>query len=456
MFQRLHSTSTRLVLAVSIAFLAAFLLLGAGIYSSVLASLDHDSRQFVRSDAAELLVLRQRAGIPALLAEVRARVANPDEADLLYGVFDSRGRVVAGTDLGAMAVARAGWIRFHDPADPTHPRVLAKIVAIAPDQWLVAGMRLRAEDGFLEIMQRSVWLAMALAAVFGLLVGWLTSRWVGGRLQQLDDTAHRIASGEIGLRVPADGSGDPFDRVGARLNAMLDRIDALMDGVREATDHIAHDLHTPLTRLRQRLELLRATPAEVTEGATPTLIDAAILETDALLKTFAALLRLSRIEGQGPTEGSLVDVAGIASDAVELYAPVAAAIGMHIDIDNEPALVSGDRDQLFQMVVNLLDNAMKYAAAGNSIQVQTRTTQDCVSLEVSDRGPGIPEGEHGRVFDRFQRLELHRGTPGNGLGLSLVRAIATRHGGRVELLDNQPGLRVVVAFPVTTDQGAAS
>lgn len=453
MFPRLQSTSTRLVLAVSAAFLIAFLLLGAGIYSKVLASLDHDTREFIRSDAAELLVLRQRAGIPALVEEVRTRVADQDDADLLYAVVDSRGEVVAGADLGATGVRRSGWIRFRDPADPTHPRVLAKVVAIGSGQWLVAGMRLRAEDGFLAIMQRSAWVALALAAVLGLLVGWLTSRWVGSRLRQLDDTARRIAAGEIGLRVPADGSGDPFDRVGARLNAMLDRIDALMDGVREATDHIAHDLHTPLTRLRQRLEVLRAAKADET---TPTLIDGAIIETDALLQTFAALLRLSRIEAQGPTIGSEIDLAGIASDAVELYAPHVVAIGMRIDIDAKPAVLAGDPDQLFQVVVNLLDNAMKYAVAGAGIRVRTCTTQQGVSLEVSDRGPGIPAGEHDRVFDRFQRLELHRGTPGNGLGLSLVRAIATRHGGRVELGDNQPGLRVVVMFPLTTDQGVAS
>ena len=453
MSPRLHSTSTRLVLAVSAAFLIAFLLLGAGIYSKVLASLDHDTREFVRSDAAELFALRQRAGIAALLAEVRARGADQDDADLLYAIVDARGRVVAGADLGSTAVRRAGWIRFHDPAAPTHPRVLAKVVAIGSGQWLVAGMRLRAEDGFLAIMQRSVWVALALAAVFGLLVGWLTSRWVGSRLRQLDDTARRIAAGEIGLRVPADGSGDPFDRVGARLNGMLDRIDALMDGVREATDHIAHDLHTPLTRLRQRLELLRATAPDET---TPTLIDAAILETDALLQTFAALLRLSRIEGQGPTGGVMADLASIASDAVELYAPGVVAIGMHIDIDAAPAALAGDPDQLFQLVVNLLDNTMKYAVAGTDICVRTGTSPAGVMLEVADRGPGIPVSEHDRVFDRFQRLELHRGTPGNGLGLSLVRAIATRHGGRVELHDNQPGLRVLVVFPVTPDQGVAS
>lgn len=453
MYQRLQSTSARLVFAVSMAFLAAFLLLGAGIYSAVLANLDQDTREFVGSDAAELLDLQQRAGRAALLAEVRARAADPDDADLLYAVIDPRGNLLAGDDVGLALAPRAGWVRFHDPGDPAHPRVLAKLVPLGHGQWLVTGMRLRAEDGFLAIMQRSVLFALVMAAVLGLLVGWLTSQWVGRRLRQLDDTARRIAGGEHGLRVPADGSGDPFDRVGARLNAMLDRIDALMDGVRDATDHIAHDLHTPLTRLRQRLEAIHVANDN---GVAPALVDAAIMETDALLQTFAALLRLSRIEGQGPTMGSVVDLAGIAGDAVELYAPGAAAVGMQVDIEAEPALLVGDPDQLFQVVVNLLDNAMKYAAAGASIRVRTGTTQMGVVLEVADRGPGISVGERDRVFDRFQRLELHRGTPGNGLGLSLVRAIATRHGGRVELHDNQPGLRAVVVFQASPDQGEDS
>ena len=453
MYQRLTSTSARLVLAVSMAFLTAFLLLGAGIYSAVLSNLDQDTREFVSSDSAQLLNLRQRAGMSALLAEVRARVADPDDDDLLYTVIGADGTRLAGDDVGAARSRRAGWIRFRDPVDPAHPRVLAKVASLGHGQWLVAGMRLRAEDGFLAIMQRSVLFALVIATGLGLLVGWLTSQWVGRRLRQLDDTARRIAGGELGLRVPADGSGDPFDRVGARLNGMLDRIDALMDGVREATDHIAHDLHTPLTRLRQRLEALHATKDA---DAGEVLIDEAIQETDALLQTFAALLRLSRIEGQGPATGRVVDLADIASDAVELYAPGAAAVGMQVEIEAGSATLSADPDQLFQLVVNLLDNAMKYAASGASIRVQTCTTNEGVVLEVADRGPGILVGERDRVFDRFQRLELHRGTPGNGLGLSLVRAIATRHGGRVELHDNQPGLRVVVVLPVSIDQGAAS
>jgi hypothetical protein len=455
MSQRLHSTSARLVLAVALAFLAAFLLLGAGVYNRVLTSLDRDTREFVRSDAADLLALRRDAGQRALLDEVDARSRDPDQDDLLYAVIDRDGRRVAGEPVPRLP-RRNGWTAFRDTGVPDRPRVIAQVVALDDGGRLVAGMRTRAEDGFLAAMQRAALLALLLATGCGLLVGWLTSRWVGAKLARLDDTARRIAAGELGLRVPADGSGDPFDRVGARLNAMLDRTDALVDGVRQATDHIAHDLRTPLARMRNRLEELRDAAHIDTAGRDA--LDAALLESDQLLQTFAALLRLSRIEGQASTEAMPeLDLGRIAADAVELYAPSASVEGMRLLDRTTPAPMRGDADQLFQAVVNLLDNALRHAQAGGDVVVSTMADADGVVLEVADRGPGIAEADRSRVFDRFERLQPDRGTPGSGLGLSLVRAIVIRHGGRIELEDNRPGLRVRLRFPVAAgDQPVAS
>lgn len=444
MLQRLHSTSARLVLAVALAFLAAFLLLGAGVYGRVLASLDRDTREFVRSDAADLLALDREAGRRALLDEIDARTRDPEQGDLLYIVFDREGRRVAGLAAPLRPPRRDGWTEFRDASVPDRPRVIAQVASLAGGGHLLAGMRTRAEDGFLYAMQRAAWLALALAAACGLLVGWLTSRWVGLRLARLDDTARRIAAGELGLRVPVDGSGDPFDRVAARLNAMLERIDGLVDGVRHATDHIAHDLRTPLARMRNRLEGLR--DAAGIDAAGRDALDAALAESDRLLQTFAALLRLSRIEAQPADAGEPVDLGRIAADAAELYAPVAAAEGMRLHERIAPARMRGDADQLFQAVANLLDNAVRHARAGGEIALSAGSDADEVELEVADRGPGIAAVDRGRVFDRFERLEPERGTPGNGLGLSLVRAIVVRHGGRVELEDNGPGLRVRLRF----------
>ena len=352
MLQRLHSTSARLVLAVALAFLAAFLLLGAGVYSRVLASLDRDTREFVRSDAADLLALRRDAGARALLDEVDARSRDPDQDDLLYAVFDRDGRRMAGKPVPHLP-RRNGWTSFRDASVADRPRVIARVVALDDGERLLAGMRTRAEDGFLAAMQRAALLALVLAAACGLLVGWLTSRWVGAKLARLDDTARRIAGGELGLRVPADGSGDPFDRVGARLNAMLDRIDALVDGVRHATDHIAHDLRTPLARMRNRLEELRDAADVDTAGRDA--LDAALLESDRLLQTFAALLRLSRIEVQASTEAMPeLDLGRIAADAVELYAPSAGAEGMRLLDRSTPAPMRGDADQLQRFLARVV------------------------------------------------------------------------------------------------------
>jgi signal transduction histidine kinase len=294
-------------------------------------------------------------------------------------------------------------------------------------------------------MLRTALVALAVAASLGALVGWLTSRWVSRRLSDLDLTAARVGGGELGLRVPLDGSGDAFDRLGRRFNGMLDRIEDLLGAVRHATDHIAHDLRTPLTRLRNRLEDLR--PSAATSERTA--LDSAVQETDQLLTTFGALLRLARIEAQPPAgAGPVLDLSALAADAAELYTPIGAERAIRLNIDLAPADVHGDRDQLFQMLVNLLDNALKFAPAGGGVGMSLRATADGAVLCIDDNGPGIPETDRERVFDRFQRLESHRGTPGSGLGLSLVRAIVHRHGGRIELLDRAPGLRVQVWLPL--------
>lgn len=450
------STSARLALAVMGSFLLAFVLLGTGVYFAVSTLLLQDARELVRTDAAGLVDLYRENGTNALREELQRRLAKPEDPDAVYALVSARGDVLAGS-FTSLPRHRPGvhWIEFDealltDDEDDAPLHAIAYLQALPDGGTLLTGLRLRSQDRFLTLMQDTALVAFVFAATLGALVGWLTSRWVSRRLRNVDATAARVGAGELGLRVPLDHSGDAFDRLARRFNGMLDRIEELLGGVRHATDHIAHDLRTPLTRLRNRLEELRQQPAE---PAQRTALDGAVAETDQLLQSFGALLRLARIEAQAPAlDDPELDLRALVLDAVELYAPSAAERDIRVRTDLHSAPVRGDRDQLFQAVVNLLDNALKYAPTDSDVDVSLAASPAGVELQVDDRGPGIPEADRDRVFDRFQRLESHRGSPGVGLGLSLVRAIAQRHGGRVLLLDRAPGLRVRLILPTSDSQ----
>lgn len=447
--KRSLSTSTRLALAVMGSFLLAFVLLGGGVYYAVSTLLLHDARELVRTDAAGLVDLYRQDGRGALLAELQRRQAEPEDPDAVYALVSPQGRRLVGDFLPPHRAVRPRWMEYGEAQRNDGSDAALRVIAYAqrlPDgSQLLTGLRLRSQDRFLGLMQRTALAAFVFAATLGALIGWLTSRWVSRRLRSLDITAERVGGGELGLRAALDHSDDAFDRLARRFNGMLDRIEELLGGVRHATDHIAHDLRTPLTRLRNRLEELRRQPVDTAQRAA---LEGAVAETDQLLQSFGALLRLARIEAQVPAaDDPVVDLRGLVADAVELYAPSAAERGVRVVAELQPAWTRGDRDQLFQAVVNLLDNAVKYAPADSEVEVALHTDAEGLELRVDDGGPGIPEADRERVFDRFQRLEGHRGSPGVGLGLSLVRAIARRHGGRVLLLGRAPGLRATLILP---------
>lgn len=457
-----RSTSARLAASVALAFLVGFALLGGGVYLAVSALLAGDARQVVSADGAGLVELYRDGGAHALAAELRARLAHPNDADAVYALFDPAGAAIVGAPARlpprhdkSRDGAGGRWLEFRMPSSDGGGRVVAWMQPLPDGSVLMAGVKMRSTDRFLALMLRTALAALLVAALLGALVGFSTARWVSRRLRGLDHAAGRVAAGELGLRASTDGSDDAFDRVSLRFNTMLDRIEELLDGVRHATDHIAHDLRTPLTRLRNRLELLRNRDRGSGDGSreAPTAdLDAAIAETDQLLQSFAALLRLARIEAQPPADDQpLVDLGAVARDALELYVPIAAERGIALRdaIAPVPAPVRGDADQLFQLAINLLDNAVKFSGTGGEVVLALSVEGDEVRLEVADRGPGIAPADRMRVQDRFVRLETHRGTPGTGLGLSLVRAIVLHHRGGIELADNHPGLRVAVRLPRT-------
>jgi hypothetical protein len=247
--------------------------------------------------------------------------------------------------------------------------------------------------------------------------------------------------------VPIGDAHDEFDALAENLNAMLDRIERLMKGVREVTDSVAHDLRTPLNRLRNRLEatLRHLDPAGAETGE----IEAAVADTDSLIATFNALLLIAEADA-GVTRGEMtaIDLAPIAADMAELYAPLAEEKGVNLEITPSGAtMIDGNRSLISQALANLVDNAIKYTPAGGNVTVTTLETPLGVELRVTDSGPGIPPLERARVVERFVRLEASRNSPGTGLGLSLVAAVARLHDAKLLLEDNAPGLRATIRFP---------
>lgn len=295
----------------------------------------------------------------------------------------------------------------------------------------------------IELVSGALLQSMIATFLVGALGGLFVTAIFLGRLEGVNRSISRIMAGDLSERLPTELPYTDFDQLTVNLNLMLDRIQALMEGMRQVSDNIAHDLRTPLTRLRNHLAELPQLPPERVEHVVPSLLE----EADALLATFSALLRIAHVEaGQQRASFVPVDMKVLIGDVVELYEPLAGdkQISLRLDLSEVPA-IQGDRDLLFQAMANLVDNAIKYTPAGGHIEVALAQGEQGVVITVADSGIGIPPEDRGKVFRRFYRVEHSRGEqPGNGLGLSLVAAVIRLHQGRIELQDNQPGLRVCV------------
>ncbi len=401
-------------------------------------------------------------GLSGLVQIVAARSAGDRGDGVLYLVTNAEGRPLAGNITGwpeGTPVA-PGPVSFRvemkgQGATRTHPAQGALIVI--PDGYRLLVARDISDAALYRerIKMTLVWSGLV-ALVAGLIGGAVMSRNLLRRVEQVNRTAERVMGGNLADRVPLKGKGtrDEFDQLAANLNNMLDQIERLMAGMREVSDNIAHDLRTPLARLRARLELsLIGTdnPNGPEDGAQTEAVRAAIDEADRLLATFNALLNIAEAEsGARRNQAEPLDLAQTARAAAELYEPVAEEKGCALRLDVEPGvMIRGDRHLLSQAVANLLDNALKYG--GGEVRLSAHQQDGRAALEVSDTGPGIPEAERETVFDRFVRLEPSRSTPGNGLGLSLVRAVAQLHNGTVALGEvypgtGNPGLKVRLEF----------
>lgn len=428
----------------------AVLGLFAYVYWSAVSFTHEVIERDISAEQALLVGAYSRGGPAPLAAQIGRRIDDGRFSDWIYLLVDRSLAPLAG-NLAAWPKALPGKRGRLDIPVPQRGRGAKTRVAYLT---LPGGDRLlvgRSLDDF-EHFDGAIALALGLAAgLFVLLAvaaGISTSRRSVSRIEAINKASREIMRSGLGQRIPLRGTGDEWDELAKNLNAMLARIEELVEANRQVSDNLAHDLRTPLTRVRGRLEKAYHHPPAPDEY--PALLGRAIAELDGVLKTFSSLLRISRIEVQDRGEGFReIDLGALAREVVELFEPVAEEAEIRLCAPEiEGVRIFGDRDLLFDAFANLIDNAIKYGGRNGEVRVAVGHTETGATIAVADRGPGIPPEERGNVLKRFYRLEQSRSSPGNGLGLSLVAAVAHRHGARIELSDNFPGLRVALHFPL--------
>jgi len=401
-------------------------------------------------------------GIRRLVIVVDARARRPGSS--LYLVTTPTGEALAGnvTALAPGILDNEGWTetvyrRLDETESPEHPdhNALVRVFQLPAGFRLLVGRDLDERERLYHIILDAGRWSVAIVVVLGLAGGLFVTRRVLRRVDAMTETTRTIMAGDLGGRLPLAGTGDELDRLAENLNAMLERIEALMFGLKEVSDNIAHDLKTPLTRLQNRSE--EALRTAKSEGEYRAALEATIAESEGLIRTFNALLMIARAEsGQARDDMSEFDAAEIAQSIGELYEPLAEQKGIVLKVEADtPAPVRANRELVSQALANLVDNAIKYTEPGApgvngampQIVVRALTEGDRIILTVADSGPGIQEADRGRVVERFVRLEQSRSKPGSGLGLSLASAVARLHGGELTLADNEPGLKSIIALP---------
>ena len=447
---------TLLFLALFAAAAAAFLLY---IYVATAGEVVRRSQREIDRELASLQTVYRLGGVDALNQEIIGRAV---VGGFEYLLRSPDGRRITGTLAASPAEAGdAGWVNFKiELTSPEGGLVRrdgrGREVRLSTGHRLFVGADVGESRSYVVKLVRASWGAGVVVLVLGLFGGVLVSRNVSRQLGGLNRTIAAVQAGDLQARVPVRGVRDEYDEVAEGLNAMLERLERLMGGLRHAGDAIAHDLRSPLNRLRSKLELalldVEAGRADAGAALAQTLDD-----VDGLLKTFNAVLAITRLQAAGEApDQALFDPGELARDMAELYAFVCEDKGLAFDSEITPGLtVRGNREFMAQALSNLLDNAVKYTPEGGAVMLRLRRRASGeIELSVTDTGPGIPEADRARVVQRFVRLENSRSQPGAGLGLSLVQAVAEAHGGRLELdegpgvLDGRgPGLRTALVFP---------
>ena len=451
------------VFKLSLAYLAIFAI-GSGIVlgraaMNVNTLVNEQIAQIIDAEINGLSEQYAQGGIRRLVEVINRRTREPGSS--LYLVTAFNGDVLAGNiaTLPAGVLAKPGIVettyRRQGESEEMHS-ALARIFVIRSGGFrLMVGRDLEERDRLRAVLRQSLVTSLLYIVGIGMIGGLFLATRVLKRVDAMNATARTIMAGDLSGRLPIAGTRDELDRLAENLNAMLERIGELMAGMKEVSDNIAHDLKTPLTRLRARAEEALRTRSDPTDLRAA--LEKTIEESDSLIRIFNALLMIARAEAGSHSEAmSDLDAGEIAGGIGELYEPSAEEAGAILSVHTQPGLAfRGHRELVGQAVANLLDNALKHGAAIDAdgqparaeVEVSARRSDDHVEIVIADRGPGIATADRNRVVDRFVRLEGARSRPGSGLGLSLAAAVARLHDGKLRLEDNQPGLRVVLSFP---------
>ena len=450
MAELMRSTSFRLVLGYMIVFGASVLLLLGFVYWSTAGYMARQADAAIQAEI-ELLAERYRTReLPGLTAMIEERMRDHPDRSNIYLLTDPLRRPLVGNleQWPSASEGPAGWLEFRvkqQSGDEQWHRARARSFRLREQLWLLVGRDMHELTQVRSLILEAFGWGAGVTLLLALAGGYTLSRTVTRRLDVINEASREIMSGQLGRRIPRSGSDDEFDELVSHLNTMLDRIEALMNDVRRVSDSIAHDLKTPLTRLRNELESIREGVGDETS------VERALQEADSLLATFNALLRIAHIESGRRRAGfAKLDLARVAQDVAELYQPLAEDKGLRFTTEVDGgAKLHGDRDLLFQAIANLVDNAIKYTPAPGQVSLSLESSNKCARITVADRGPGIPEAVRDKVFERFYRNEDSRHTPGSGLGLALVKAVVQLHDGRITLDDDDPGLRVELDLPLS-------
>ncbi len=446
----LRTTAFRMALGYLALFGLSSLALMAFLFWTTNGLIARQTDDTIRAEITGLAEQYRRSGTTGLRNIVAERSQN--QRSSVYLLTTPTGRLLAGNldSWPAVQTQPDGWVdfTFERPVGATTEthRARGRHFSLRGDFQLLVGrdVQERVEIGA-RVRQSLIW-ALALTVVLGLIGGLLMSRNMLSRIDAINRTSRDIMAGDLSRRVPVAGTGDELDRLASQLNQMLAQIERLMTAMRQVTDNVAHDLRSPLTRMRSRMEVALMEGPGVADYRD--VLSASIEDSDRLLKTFNELLKIARAEsGSEAADMKELDLSALVQGVGELYEPVAEEKGLTLHFDIAGGVTSrGIEPLLSQAVANLLDNAIKYADAGGNATVRLTAEENGPVLMVADTGPGIPAAERERVLERFVRLDASRSEAGSGLGLSLVDAVARLHGAELVLEDNNPGLRVLISF----------